>query len=214
MKGKRTYFISWLATLFLLLNSIGTRAQEKSVPMKVLPEGYLRAYLEGTDTVAVIQLKDVYIFPKPKFKNKREEAKYWRLVRDVKKTLPFAKLVYATLIETYEYIETLPDEKAQQAHLKRMEKELFAQYKPELKKMTLAQGKLLIKLIDRECNQSSYNLVKAFLGSFVHKGMGLVQIHFHTYPVKIIAAKDEHCLYIAQSSLGLKFHNIKFRSHV
>ena len=165
MKGKRTYFISWLATLFLLLNSIGTRAQEKSVPMKVLPEGYLRAYLEGTDTVAVIQLKDVYIFPKPKFKNKREEAKYWRLVRDVKKTLPFAKLVYATLIETYEYIETLPDEKAQQAHLKRMEKELFAQYKPELKKMTLAQGKLLIKLIDRECNQSSYNLVKAFLGS-------------------------------------------------
>ena len=47
-----------------------------------------------------------------------------------------------------------------------MEKELFAQYKPELKKMTLAQGKLLIKLIDRECNQSSYNLVKAFLGSF------------------------------------------------
>lgn len=166
MKGKRTYFISWLATLFLLLNSIGTRAQEKSVPMKVLPEGYLRTYLEGTDTVAVIQLRDVYIFPKPQFKNKREEAKYWRLVRDVKKTLPFAKLVYATLIETYEYIETLPDEKAQQAHLKRMEKELFAQYKPELKKMTLAQGKLLIKLIDRECNQSSYNLVKAFLGSF------------------------------------------------
>ena len=70
------------------------------------------------------------------------------------------------MIETYEYIETLPTEKEQQEHLKRMEKELFAQYKPELKKMTLSQGKLLIKLIDRECNQSSYHLVKAFLGSF------------------------------------------------
>ena len=84
----------------------------------------------------------------------------------MKKTLPYAKLVYETLIETYEYIETLPTEKEQQEHLKRMEKELFAQYKPELKKMTLSQGKLLIKLIDRECNQSSYHLVKAFLGSF------------------------------------------------
>ena len=47
-----------------------------------------------------------------------------------------------------------------------MEKELFKEYKPELKKLTFSQGKLLIKLIDRECNQSSYNLLKAFLGSF------------------------------------------------
>ena len=111
-------------------------------------------------------LRDVYVFPPVKFRNKREETKYWKLVRDVKKTLPYAKLVYETLIETYEYIETLPTEKEQQEHLKRMEKELFAQYKPELKKMTLSQGKLLIELIDRECNQSSYHLVKAFLGSF------------------------------------------------
>jgi hypothetical protein len=45
-----------------------------------------------------------------------------------------------------------------------MEKELFNQYKPELKKLTLTQGKLLIKLVDRECNQTSYNLVSAYLG--------------------------------------------------
>ncbi|HBK28781.1 MAG TPA: DUF4294 domain-containing protein [Parabacteroides sp.] len=166
MREQRTYIISLIAVFFLLSNSLGSMAQEQPVPMKVLPEGYLRAYVDGADTVAVVQLKDLYVFPKPKFRNKKEEAKYWKLVRDVKKTLPFAKMVYATLIETYEYIETLPDEKAKQAHLKRMEKELFAQYKPQLKKMTLSQGKLLIKLIDRECNQSSYNLVKAFLGSF------------------------------------------------
>ena len=65
-----------------------------------------------------------------------------------------------------EYMETLPNDKTRQAHLKRMEKELFAQYKPELKKLSFSQGKLLIKLIDRECNQSSYNLLKAYLGSF------------------------------------------------
>ena len=87
-------------------------------------------------------------------------------MRDVKRTLPYAKLIYETLIETYEYIETLPDEKTKKAHLKRMEKELFNEYKPELKKMSLSQGKLLIRLVDRECNQTSYELAKAFLGGF------------------------------------------------
>ena len=116
--------------------------------------------------MAVIRLRSLYVFPKPRFRNKREAARYWKLVRDVKRTLPYAKLVYDTLIETYEYMETLPDDKARQAHLKRMEKELFEEYKPELKKLSLSQGKLLIKLIDRECNQSSYHLLKAYLGSF------------------------------------------------
>ena len=111
-------------------------------------------------------LREIYIYPQVKFKNKREQARYTKLVRDVKRTLPYAKMVYETLIETYEYIETLPDEKSRQAHLKRMEKELFQEYKPQLKKLTFSQGKLLIKLIDRECNQSSYNLLKAYLGSF------------------------------------------------
>lgn len=159
-----TIHIIFTIGLSCWLGSSESKAQ--SIRMNTLPEGYHRAYVEGNDTIAVFNLRDVYVFPPVKFRNKREEAKYWKLVRDVKKTLPYAKMVYETLIETYEYIETLPTEKEQQEHLKRMEKELFAQYKPELKKMTLSQGKLLIKLIDRECNQSSYHLVKAFLGSF------------------------------------------------
>jgi hypothetical protein len=130
------------------------------------PEGYFLARVEGGDTVAVIQLPTVIVFPELKFKNEKERQQYNKLVRDVKRTLPYAKMVYATLIETYEYIQTLPDDKAREAHLKRMEKDLFKDYKPELKKLTLSQGKLLIKLIDRECNQTSYNLVSAYLGRF------------------------------------------------
>lgn len=153
----------------LLLLSIGLFTKGKAQdPLRtnIVPEGYQRAQINNGDTIAVVNLREVYIFPQRKFKNKREQAKYNKLVRDVKRTLPYAKMVYETLIETYEYIETLPTEKAKQEHLKRMEKELFAEYKPVLKKLSLSQGKLLIKLIDRECNQSSYNLVKAFLGSF------------------------------------------------
>ena len=146
--------------------SFSLKGQQPPVRMNVLPEGYYQATVEGGDTMAVIRLRSLYVFPKPRFRNKREAARYWKLVRDVKKTLPYAKMVYNTLIETYEYIETMPNEADQQAHLKRMEKELFAEYKPQLKKLTFSQGKLLIKLIDRECNQSSYQLVKAFLGPF------------------------------------------------
>ena len=133
-------------------------------------KGYLTfnnlANVSGDTLPMIIHLPEVLVYPPLKFKNKKEEIEYTKLVRDVKKTLPYAKMVYGTLIETYEYIQTLPDEKAQNAHLKRMEKELFQEYKPELKKLTLSQGKLLIKLIDRECNQTSYTLVGAFLGKF------------------------------------------------
>jgi hypothetical protein len=131
-----------------------------------LPEGTYACYVDGTDTVVIAWLPEVYVFPELVFKNAKERQQYNKLVRDVKKTLPYAKIVYETLIETYEYIETLPNDKAREAHLKRMEKELFREYKPELKKLTLSQGKLLIKLVDRECNQSSYHLVSAYLGSF------------------------------------------------
>ncbi|WP_085537332.1 DUF4294 domain-containing protein [Massilibacteroides vaginae] len=152
-------------TLFLFILYCASLSAQ-SIKMNVLPKDHYKAYVDGSDTVAVVSLRDIYVFPEIKFKNKKEQQKYTKLVRDVKRTLPYAKMVYETLIETYEYMETLPTEKERQDHLKRMEKELFKEYKPELKKLTFSQGKLLIKLIDRECNQSSYNLLKAYLGSF------------------------------------------------
>jgi hypothetical protein len=122
--------------------------------------------VNGEDTLKTMVLNAIYIYPPQTFKRKGQEEQYRKLIRDVKKTLPYAKLIYNTLIETYEYMMTLPDDKAREEHLKRMEKELFEEYKPVLKKMTLSQGKLLIRLIDRECNQNSYHILKAFLGPF------------------------------------------------
>lgn len=159
MRWNKTYILVLFAMFCITGNA-------QKIITNVLPEGYQRATLEGTDTVAVIALREVVVFPEIKFKNNKEKAKYTKLVRDVKRTYPYAIMVYETLIETYEYMETLPDEKSRQKHLERMENELFKQYKPELKKLTFSQGKLLIKLIDRQCNQSSYNLLKAYLGSF------------------------------------------------
>lgn len=128
-------------------------------------KGYYYTDVDGEE-VKMLVLNEVSVFPPLKFKNKKQEEFYWRTVRDVKKTLPYAKLISETLVETYEYIETIPDQKLREAHLKRMEGAIFEQYKPVLKKFTKSQAKMLLKLIRRETNQSSYNILKAFLGSF------------------------------------------------
>lgn len=78
--------------------------------------------------------------------------------------LPIAKEANKILIETYEYLQTLPDKKSKDEHMKIVEKSIKKEYTPRMKKLTYSQGKLLIKLIFRECNSSSYNLIQAFLG--------------------------------------------------
>ncbi len=118
------------------------------------------------DTIPYVPLRTVYVFKPMVFKNKRQQVKYDRLVRDVKKVLPIAKEVNRAVIETYEYLQTIPTEKGRKQHIRDLEKGLKKQYTPRLKKLNLRQGKLLIKLIDRENNQTSYELVKAFLGGF------------------------------------------------
>lgn len=118
------------------------------------------------DTIPYVPLRTVYVFKPMVFRNKRQQVKYDRLVRDVKKVLPIAKEVNRAVIETYEYLQTIPTEKGRKQHIHDLEKGLKQQYTPRLKKLNLRQGKLLIKLIDRENNQTSYELVKAFLGSF------------------------------------------------
>ena len=138
---------------------------EAEVRQKVYRGKYHMVTEEG-DTVLMLVMNPVTVFPPLKFKNKKQEQFYWRTVRDVKKTLPYAKLICATLLETYEYIETFPTQKEREEYLKRMEKEVFEQYKPVLKQFTRSQARLLVKLIQRETNQSGYDILKALLGSF------------------------------------------------
>ena len=118
------------------------------------------------DTIPSITLPDVYIFKPLKFRNDKERKEYYRLVYNVKKTFPISQEINRTIIETYEYLQTLPNEKIRQRHIKRVEKGLKEQYTARMKKLSFAQGKLLIKLVDRQSNQTSYELVKAFMGPF------------------------------------------------
>lgn len=118
------------------------------------------------DTIPYVKLPTVYVFKPMKFKNKRQERQYNKLVRDVKKVLPIANEVKRAIIETYQVLQTMPTEKQRSRHLKAVEKSVKEQYTPIMKKLTFAQGKLLIKLVDRQTHSTGYELVKAFLGPF------------------------------------------------
>ena len=157
--------IRFIVSLFLLLIGLeGFAQQTEAAPPQPSYVTQLCVY-EG-DTIPYVSLPAVYIYQPLQFKNKRQARSYNKLVRDVKKVLPIANEVQRAIIETYEYLITLPDDKARQRHLKAVEKSIKEQYTPRMKKLTFSQGKLLIKLVDRQTNSTGYELVKAFLGPF------------------------------------------------
>ena len=149
--------------LFLSFIAVHLNAQEQTTTIK----GYVVPIcVYKGDTIPSMRMPTLYVYKPLKFKNKKQQQEYNRLVRNVKKTLPIAKEVNRAIIETYEFLQTLPDEKAREKHLSMVEKSVKEQYTPRMKQLTLAQGKLLIKLVNRETSSSSYELVKAFLGPF------------------------------------------------
>lgn len=122
-----------------------------------------RAYYHG-DSIPNVRLHEFYRYSPMIFKSKSERERYNRMVRNIKLVFPYAQLVRTTLIETHDYLQSLPNEKARKRHIALVEKGIKEQYTPVVKKLSRSQGKLLVKLIDRECGQTSYEMVKAFLG--------------------------------------------------
>jgi hypothetical protein len=134
-------------------------------PLNKSPKTVFAEVVNG-DTIPVAVLGGVFSFPKENFISESQEKNYWKLVKDVKFVYPYAKTVYFTLLETMQYLETIPDKKLRDKHLRQMERDLVKEYEPVLRKMSYNQGKILLKLIDRECNTSSYELIKAYRGNF------------------------------------------------
>ena len=118
------------------------------------------------DTLLLSSIDEVYIFSPRKFKSRKDFRRYRRLIRNVKKAYPYAKLAKKKLNEVEANLVKLETEKARKAYIKQVEKEIRYEYEDELKKLTITQGRILIKLIDRETGETSYQLVKELRGSF------------------------------------------------
>lgn len=118
------------------------------------------------DSMVVKVLPGIDVYPKPVFKNRRQERRYNRLIRDVHITLPYAKKAAIILEGVNDSLHAIVNEKERKQFLKMMEEELFSEFEQPLRRMTFSQGRLLIKLIDRECQQNSFEVVKLYRGGF------------------------------------------------
>ena len=164
---RRILFILALVCAAMQVSGQTVLPEEREVVMNeptFVPTVKVGKVLLDGDSTQFMELNDIYVYPPVELKNKRERRKYNQLVSNVKKVLPIAKEANTIIIETYEFLQTLPNKKAKDEHMKLVEKNIKKEYTPRMKKLTYSQGKLLIKLIYRECNSSSYNLIQAFLG--------------------------------------------------
>ncbi len=159
-------------TLFVLFLVLTCVAQNKNKADQMaemdsptfVPTVRVGKVLENGDSIQYMEMNNVYVFPPIEFSSKKQQGAYMRLVKNVKTVLPIAKEANQIMMETAEYLETLPTKQAREEHMKRVEKSIMQEYKPRMKKLTYSQGKLLIKLIYRESHSSGYELIQAFLG--------------------------------------------------
>ena len=120
--------------------------------------------VKDNDTFYLAHMHNIYVYPKLTFSNKQQERFYWKTVRDVKKTLPFAKLLTKEMIFADQQLAKITDQKKRKQWWKKYEKYLFKKYEQDFRKMTASQGQMLMKLMDRESDRTSYEIIKHYRG--------------------------------------------------
>ena len=133
-----------------------------------LPENYYRLHSVERDGISLpeINIKEVVIIGRPSTARKFPFYRYQRLIYNLKKVYPYALVVRARLGAINEELEKIPDEKDRKKYLRLAEKDIFGEYEDDVRDMTITQGKLLIKLVDREILNTSYELIRQYRGNF------------------------------------------------
>jgi hypothetical protein len=120
--------------------------------------------VKDADTFYVARMHEIWVYPKMVFKNKQQERFYWKTVRDVKKTLPFAKMLSREMAYADDQLAKIDDKKLRKKWWKAHERYLFRKYEQDFRGMTASQGQMLMKLMDRESDRTSYEIIKHYRG--------------------------------------------------
>lgn len=123
-------------------------------------------YVENGDTIIFKNIKEVVVFPHREFKNNRQYRRYTRYIYKVKKVYPLAVEARELLAEYEPQYNALETNKERRKLMKKLEKELLSEHKEELKKWSMSDGRILLKLINRETERTPYSLIKDFRGGF------------------------------------------------
>lgn len=149
--------------IFILILSFlkfGLNAQQQDSGQWVM------GIIEGNDTIIHIRVGDVWVFPDKQFSGKRQQQRYSRYVEKVKKVYPLA-IEARILLKKYEPVYySLDNQRDRRKLMKNLEKELLDKHKEELKKWSISDGKILLKLINRETDRTAYTIIKDFRGEF------------------------------------------------
>lgn len=139
---------------------------DAQTPKNNLNSFKVAAEIRNGDTIACVQLPEINIYAEYSFKNKKRYEEWTRTKYNVKKVYPYAILAAAKLKEYNLILEKMPNKKIREAYMKVVERELKAEFEEPLKNLSITQGKILLKLIDRETGNTSYELVKELRGGF------------------------------------------------
>ncbi|MGQ9619601.1 MAG: DUF4294 domain-containing protein [Bacteroidales bacterium] len=132
-----------------------------------LPESFLvlqKIYRDG-ETLPEMEIKEVTIAGNSKKVSKVQARRYDRLAYNVRRVYPYALIVRIKIEEVNNILVQIPDENERKKFLRDFEKQVFHEYEDDMRQLTLTQGKILIKLIDRETKITSYDLIKTYRGT-------------------------------------------------
>lgn len=160
-----------LISMFVMMSlSVSARFVWGFAPVqtKTGPNGELLILctVENGDTMPMFEMKRLWIYPKRKFKNKQQERQYWRMVRDVKAALPVVYYIENVIRQTNDTLMSMPTKKQRDKYMAHFEKRIYKQNYDAMSQLTLRQGMLVMRLLDRDIDQTSYELIKAYRGWF------------------------------------------------
>ena len=150
--------ILWVALLLVPLPEL--QAQEP----RVEPPVVARAVVEGSDTLPILELPEVRVYERRDFEYLYLKRRYRRMIRNVKRAYPYAQIAGVRLKELDDHLVTLKSEKEQREYINQAEKEIMQEFESEVRKLTVTQGIILVKLIDRETGRTSYQVIKELKG--------------------------------------------------
>lgn len=122
--------------------------------------------IENGDTMPCYNMSNIWVYPKRKFKNKRDKRRYDRMVRDVKIALPVVEYIEGVMRQTNDTLIKMETKKQRDKYMARWEIRLYKDNYDAMSELTLRQGMLVIRLLDRDLDETSYELVKAYRGRF------------------------------------------------
>ena len=158
-----------LTLIFLFMCKFGVSQiiltpNELKDPIRTEKAGIYRGTAENGDTTLYVDMEMITIFPKRVFKNVKEQERFNRMVYNVKKVYPYSLIINDTYREIEKAIDSIKDKKEQKKYIKLKEKELTAKFEKVVREMSFTQGRILIKLVDRQTGETSYEIVKQLKG--------------------------------------------------